>query len=860
VKKYTVLSLIILSFLGARVTHVKKLDWMDPYGRQAVDYSVWYDKHVRGREATDIATAYEKAIRGRQNHVDIVVNSSVYFEIESELDIFTQDLNDAGYSCQVDTISGMSHTALRSHLSSISGLVGAIFIGEIPVAWFETNGFGNWEEFPHDLYFCDFNGIYLDGDNDGIYDGHMGSVAPEIWVGRIYTRNLTWGNEVNLLKTYFHRNHLYRVDSLPILQRGLSFVDDDWSYWTTCGLDYIYTDVTVINDDYQTTAGNYRDQLSQNYEWIHICAHSSPWGHTFKYPVDQYRGTVFNYEIFTFEPQGLFYNLFACSGTRFVEENSSAGWYLFNGSYGLLAVGSTKTGSMLYFSDFYDPIGQQNKSVGDAFKDWFITWGETDWDWFYGMNILGDPTLKPLGQSEINAGRRRNRFCHTITDWEQPEVIATDPESDGFPQITANADGKLWLVWESGRSHDNGRSEIYSAYHDAGVWSEALVVGSTEYWDYGPAIGIGNSDHPVAVWAGWVEASGNYQYDIFYSVYDAGWSQRQLVHALDPSFDLKPALAKDTLDQLWVSWESRRNVDLNIYAAYYDGATWSSPQQVTVGSSDDRSPVMLVDTAGTLWIIYCRQYADRSEIWGSYHDGAQWVECGPISGAHNMAYHPAAALHGDGRIIVAWQTGEYGNLDIYGSYYDGNAWSVPYQITTNPAGDLFPSLITDGGGAVWLVYQSKISDDWEICARCHADSSWSSAELISNSTGADINPKIVCSPENELWVCWQSYAPGNWEIVVSHRSGTGITEQRDGSDGAIFMVSPSVFRSQSIIMTPRRNQQIKIYDSKGALNQILHSADNRMATWTPANIPGGVYFVVVDEGSKYITRKALFIK
>jgi hypothetical protein len=860
VKKYIVFLLIIYSLLSAQFAHVKKLDWIDPHGRQPVDYVMWYRDHVVGEEATVIAKAYEEIIDDRQNHVDIVVNSGVYFEIENELNIFTQDLASAGYSYQVDTISGMSHTALRSHLASITGLVGAIFIGEVPVAWFETNGFGNWEEFPHDLYFCDLNGIYLDGDNDGIYDGHTGNVAPEIWVGRIYARNLTWDTEINLLKTYFHRNHLYRVDSLAVIQRGLSFVDDDWSYWTTCDLDLVYTNVTVINDDYQTTAANYRNQLDQGYEWIQICAHSSPWGHTFRYPYDQYRGTVFNYEIFTLEPHALFYNLFACSGTRFVEENNSAGWYLFNDAYGLLVVGSTKTGSMLEFYDFYGPIGQQNLSIGDAFKNWFTVWGENSWDWFYGMNILGDPTLKPLGQVETPSYRFDSTYCHTMTTWEQPTVVAPDPESDGFPQIMANTDGRIWIVWESGRSQTNGRSEIYSAFYDAGVWSDASVVGPAVYWDFGPTIGADNNNNPIAVWAGWLDLGGNSQYDIFYSVYDVAWSARQLVHALDPGFDTKPALISDTLDQIWVSWESRRDVDLNIYAAYYNGSDWSLPQQVTSNTGDERNPVMLIDTAGTLWILYCRQYADRSEIWGCYHDGTQWVESGPISGTHEMAYHPAAAVHGDGRIFAVWQTGDFGNLDIYSSYYDGADWSTPSQVTTNSEGDLFPALVADGGGGIWLVYQSKVSDDWEVCVQDYVDSVWSVPEPISNTPGADINPKIVCSADNELWVCWQSYALGNWEIVVSHHPGTGIAEQKAGTQKSMLTAAPSVFCGQLEITTPEPNQQVKIYDPRGAYIRTLNSANNRRVCWMPDGISSGVYFVVVDEGGRSITRKVLLVK
>jgi len=510
--KRIILGIFIISMLSAHITDVKRLQWIDPYGRNPTRYINWKRGRIQSSLTTCVGTIYRKKVKGRQNVVDIIVNTSIYADIAEEIDIFTDDLVTAGYSVQLDTITGMSHSTLRAHLAGITDLVGAIFIGEIPVAWFETDGFGEWEEFPHDLYFSDLDGIYIDADGDSIYDDHTGDVEPEIWVGRIYARNLTWDNEIRLLKRYFRKNHLYRVDSLVLPQRALSFVDDDWCYWTTCGLDYIYSNVVVINDEYQTIASNYREQLAQGYEWIHLCAHSSPWGHTFKHYYNEYRGTVFNYEIFTLEPQALFYNLFACSGTRFTEENGSAGWYLFIDPYGLFVVGSTKTGSMLYFDDFYRPIGQQDKCIGDAFKEWFVLWGESDWDWFYGMNLLGDPTLKPKNQTACRTALQSYASSQHNTLWETPETVASDPESDGFPKITTNTDGTVWVVWESGRSYEHGRSEIFGAYRGTSTWSNAMNIGPHIYWDFNPVIGKDNQNRPVAVWAGFNEG----QYDLYY--------------------------------------------------------------------------------------------------------------------------------------------------------------------------------------------------------------------------------------------------------------------------------------------------------------------------------------------------------
>jgi len=81
-----------------------------------------------------------------------------------------------------------------------------------------------------------------------------------------------------------------------------------------------------------------------------------------------------------------------------VEADDMGNWYIFQSTYGLLSVGSTKTGSMLCFYDYYEPLGQ-GSSFGEAFLSWCVNDIETCaevWSrpWFYGMTLLGDPTLK----------------------------------------------------------------------------------------------------------------------------------------------------------------------------------------------------------------------------------------------------------------------------------------------------------------------------------------------------------------------------------------------------------------------------------------------------------------------------------
>ncbi|UCF49139.1 MAG: hypothetical protein JSU91_05165 [Thermoplasmatales archaeon] len=104
---------------------------------------------------------------------------------------------------------------------------------------------------------------------------------------------------------------------------------------------------------------------------------------------------VLSGDIQTHDPPVLFYNLFACGPGRFTDENYLAGAYIFNTSYGLITVASSKSGSMLNFDDFNYPLSQQ-KTIGESFRDWFeaqapyLLWEK---EWYYGMVVCGDPTL-----------------------------------------------------------------------------------------------------------------------------------------------------------------------------------------------------------------------------------------------------------------------------------------------------------------------------------------------------------------------------------------------------------------------------------------------------------------------------------
>ena len=137
---------------------------------------------------------------------------------------------------------------------------------------------------------------------------------------------------------------------------------------------------------------------NSRYEFIQLSSHSSYYHHALSGEV------IYAEEIFLVPPKSIGYNLFCCSACRWTSVSPSSthgflgGGYVYNSSQSaLVAVGSTKTGSMLGFEHFYKPLGNHD-SIGIALKKWWQDYvgsshSESEIYWFYGMSIIGDPMI-----------------------------------------------------------------------------------------------------------------------------------------------------------------------------------------------------------------------------------------------------------------------------------------------------------------------------------------------------------------------------------------------------------------------------------------------------------------------------------
>lgn len=386
--------------------------WVDPQGRVPMRYQEYMQSHpiepVRVRRL-----GYFQPMTDTEIPMVVIVEETLYPGISGALNTYVADLTADDFDVLLIEWGGGTPEELKDSLYAwweADSIAGAVLVGDLPVPWFELYEDFNDDsipdnpymvDFPCDLFYMDMDGNWEDDDGDGIYDVHDGDTDAEIWVGQLRAAELSQSGIVSF-SNYFAKNHAYREETLIQRTLALNYIDDDWqgsAYSWGSALSEAIGRVITVNDINQTTAQGYLDRLDSGYVFIQVATHSSPFVHSFRQNNGSNWGYVYNFQIQYGDPSAFFYNLFACSNCRYVEDDYMGGWYVFSDSYGLGVVGSTKTGAMLYFEDYYPVLGNDG-TFGEALMYWMNLNGNIPghqmWSrsWFYGMTHLGDPTLR----------------------------------------------------------------------------------------------------------------------------------------------------------------------------------------------------------------------------------------------------------------------------------------------------------------------------------------------------------------------------------------------------------------------------------------------------------------------------------
>jgi hypothetical protein len=698
-----------------------------------------------------------------QGLVHVFVDAQVYPAIQTNFDQFVSDLQADDYTVSVTQVTTQTPVTIRGTLRFeylSSGLVGVILVGDVPAAWMETDLY-YVSHFPTDYFYMDLDGIWNDSDLDGFYDNLSGNLEPEIWSGRITPSNCIFGDEVKLLNQYFVKNHAYRTGSLSLPDRALGYLELTWYPEVETYLNWVYDNVNFVDNEDTTTALHYKYMLQQGYEWVHLLAHSSPWGSTFFLHNESYGGgSVFSYEMPLVNPQANFVLLNACSNAKYTETNNLGQSYLFGSDYVLAVIGETKIMYGDDFQDLYASLGN-GKNLGESYLDW-IWWC---YDWFWGCNIFGDPTLKPHGNGNpLKPASFSYESLKKSGSKGETSPIDISPFTDGNPSACVDHSGNIWVAWNAGR---DVRSNLWTSHYNGISWTTPQEVAFHVDWDFHPSL---VTDRSGKVWMLWqsYRSVENYidGWDI-YGVYNNGtsWSSPQRITTADP-YDVEPKSAVDSSGKVWVVWRTERKPDSDIMYSYYNGSSWSSNLYVTSSPYEERDPVITVDRYGNVWVVWYAKKSGNWDIYAKYYNGSSWSTEIQVTDDPGYDLQPSVTADSSGRIWVLWRSNRNGNLDIYAKYYKSGTWSPDMPVTTDPGDDLYPAVAYNGRDGILVTWQSNRDGDWNIYQSTYQNG-WSTPIPVATDAGNQIQPVSFLVGNNHFGSVFQGDQEINWNVYYS---------------------------------------------------------------------------------------------
>lgn len=369
---------------------------------------------------------------------------------------------------------------------------------------------------------------------------------------------------------------------------------------------------------------------------------------------------------------------------------------------------------------------------GTAWTAWLAYQDAGDWvvvgDGNVSVRITekGDhhsPTIAALPNGWVIAAwsQRDGQEFHVYTSfrvagrWSAGRRMTTLEGSHIWPQISADADGRAVLVWQSLR---DGKSTARIRIFDGRNWSveEPVNQDAGNAWAPSP-LAVGK--RALVAWDSY--ATGAYQ------VWFREWPNAAERVTVGESFSVRPSLAVNPVDgKVVVAWEEsdplwgkdysyladRRGTSLyknrrirlavRTGTGVWQGLTGDPAESLPAGIRRFvQQPRIVFDAAGRLHLLFrCRSFAGTARVdnwaaggrWETYltrREGDTWTPAMVMPESEGRNSMRAAVAMDRDRVVVAWPTDRrafpqvrYGDLDIYTTRVA--AEGGPSKLTTEP--------------------------------------------------------------------------------------------------------------------------------------------------------------------------------
>lgn len=228
---------------------------------------------------------------------------------------------------------------------------------------------------------------------------------------------------------------------------------------------------------------------------------------------------------------------------------------------------------------------------------------------------------------------------------------------------------------------------------------------------------------------------------------------------------------------VWTESVTPTNQEILYTVSTDNGATWSSPRNLSNSTQNEQSPDIAVD-GDNIHVVWTDLSAGNWEILYtmSTNNGVTWSSPQNISHSPTRPEMPKVAVDGN-NVHVVWDDNNPAPTEIlYAKSTDSGAhWSSPRNISSTSEISESQSIGVDGNN-IHVVWRDPNPGNWEILYTKSTDNgaTWSSPQNISNTLASSGTTAIAVEGSN-LKVVWADAEPGNWEILYTRSSDNGAT-------------------------------------------------------------------------------------
>lgn len=287
-------------------------------------------------------------------------------------------------------------------------------------------------------------------------------------------------------------------------------------------------------------------------------------------------------------------------------------------------------------------------------------------------------------------------------DWSEPELIASGDTAYSQPTVAITATGNVSLAWRHGNN-------IYSASYDAtaAIWSTPALAETGPAAAAEPTLIFDASGNGLLVWR-----QGSDVYARRYTAATNTWSNAVTIDSGNGAVQ-SLQIALDAQGNGVAAWVQNDGATRSAYVSRFDATTGTWTAAVAVeGSSlavDSTQGNLAVAITGSRAVVsWLQTDGTRNNLYAARFNGISWSAAELIESSLQPAAEPTVSIDGAGNITVLWRQSA-GHFDVlYANRYVPGSGALRRTDVTDAFGAV-TSYITDPLGRVVRTFGPNVN-------------------------------------------------------------------------------------------------------------------------------------------------------